>query len=457
MPVGIRATTTRSASTRKRRRHHRATFFESVFFLAIFFVGLLVFLFHLFTWLIPYWLDATAYERVPCTIRDSRLVERRADDRADDQTDVHSDDRVEYGAEFGITYVFEGVTYTKKVAYRHPDEPEDAFFADKHQAETLLARFPVGRPTFCWLAVDDPESVFLVRDILPWGWYVQTIALILILFGALGFWWSIRHRSLSEERRAVRVNGISAPAANVGKPTGKTVLFPTIPDDTTINESPGTQLAFRLASDVRHSIRLIVIVVFSLFWNAASWGGLLYFLWIGAEGWIDHLFTALFGIVFCGFGLFLAIACFQQILQAFGCGPTLLEISDHPLYPGRRYRLVMIQPGVFRVVRFELRLICEEIARFRQGTDTITNRKEVFRHLLFERSDFETTHDTMIQHEMLLRLPLGAMHSMRCESNEILWKLVVHARMVGWPDLYREYPIVVRPTPSQEWDAGEDY
>lgn len=425
---------------------------EILFFLAVFCVGLIIFLFQLLTWTIPRRIEESRLQKIPCRVEAARLLSRDTSPSEADTTETPSTNgdgaesrngvkaernglRREYRPEFDISYRFGADRTLRQRTLGVETDGEEHYLADKKRAEAILAAFPVGEILDCWVDRDNPETAYLLRDNPSWGWCVQGIALILVVFGAVGLWWALRFRSISEERRAARVNGF-APSPDAST---------TIPEATFINDSPGTHLAYRLPAVSQPTTRLFGIVVFAIVWNLAVWGGLLIILFAGGQDRADNIFTAIFGIAFCGFGVVLAIIAIHYLLQAFGCGPTLLEISDHPLYPGRNYRLILTQPGVFRVIHFELRLVCEEIARFRQGTDTITNRKEVFRQVLYERNDFETTADMPIQHEMLLRLPLGAMHSLRCESNEIRWKLVIEARLAGWPDLYRECPIIVNP------------
>ena len=161
--------------------------------------------------------------------------------------------------------------------------------------------------------------------------------------------------------------------------------------------------------------------------------------------WSDHVFGSILRVIFCGVGLVLLIAVFHRILLTFAIGPTLLEISDHPIYPGRRYRLLLLQSGVLRFRELVVAIVCVEIARFHQGTDTITSRKEVFRQPLFSRTDFETTASVPLEQEFFLQLPLGAMHSFRRENNEIQWRIDVFAQLVGWPDIHRDCQVIVQP------------
>jgi hypothetical protein len=50
-----------------------------------------------------------------------------------------------------------------------------------------------------------------------------------------------------------------------------------------------------------------------------------------------------------------------------------------------------------------------------------------------------------LHEEFYLQLPEGVMHSFRQKNNEVAWKLEFTAQLVGWSELRRDCPIVVRP------------
>jgi hypothetical protein len=107
--------------------------------------------------------------------------------------------------------------------------------------------------------------------------------------------------------------------------------------------------------------------------------------------------------------------------------------------------VLLHQDGVLQFQTLTVDLVCEEIARFHQGTDTITNRLDVFRQTIFSRSEFSTKPESPLHEEFFLHLPPGCMHSFRHKNNEVAWKLEFTARLVGWSELRRDCPIVVRP------------
>jgi len=149
--------------------------------------------------------------------------------------------------------------------------------------------------------------------------------------------------------------------------------------------------------------------------------------------------------LFLGIGFVLYWVVARQLWVTFRVAPTLLELSDHPIYPNRKYRILLHQDGTLQFEHLTVDLVCEEIARFHQGTDTVTNRHDVFRQTIFSRSDFSTTPESPLHEEFFLHLPEGAMHSFRWKNNEVTWKLEFTASLVGWSELRRDCPIVVRP------------
>jgi len=161
----------------------------------------------------------------------------------------------------------------------------------------------------------------------------------------------------------------------------------------------------------------------------------------GKPDWLLTLFLIPFALV--GIGL---IAIFiRQVLVTTGIGPTLVEISDHPLCPGRSCRLFLSQSGRLAVDSLRMTLVCEEEATYRQGTDTRTETREVYRQEVLRRDRFEIHRGLPFEAECELEVPAGAMHSFKGQHNEVNWKLVVHGDVVGWPAYKRSFPVIVCP------------
>ena len=161
----------------------------------------------------------------------------------------------------------------------------------------------------------------------------------------------------------------------------------------------------------------------------------------GKPDWLLTLST----VPFAAIGIGAIVALVRQLLVATGIGPTLVEISDHPLTPGGQYRLFLSQSGWLTMNRLRVLLICEEIATYRQGTDTRTEIREVFRKELFRRDNFEIRGGMPFECDIDLALHDGAMHSLAADHNEIAWTLLVEADAAGWPQCKRAFPVIVRP------------
>ena len=123
-----------------------------------------------------------------------------------------------------------------------------------------------------------------------------------------------------------------------------------------------------------------------------------------------------------------------------------MEVSDQPLIPGRQYELSLSQTGRLRMKSLEVYLICEEQARFRQGTNSRTERHRVFERAAYRCKDFQIRQDVPFQARFPIELPAGAMHSFKSEHNEINWSLVVHGKAAGWPEFRRSFPLIVYPS-----------
>ncbi len=421
---------------------------ELYIFFSIFLIGLVFLWIHVVAWVIPQWKLLSESVAANCTVLETRIETKSEDDSV---TLYRPEIRIKFASEEGdiVVWTYDSDTLTRS----------GGFSTNRKTAENVVAQYEVGKSYSCWYHPDNPEKAVLKRETSVWGWYFLAIPICLAIFGLGGIFRSVQLFSVSDERKAakgVKSNTNFDSSAASGAPAVS--LFPTVPDSRMINESPGTYLAFRLPTTSLPSIRLVVLTIFTIVWNAICWTILVWSLYHSGGSRAELIFATLFGIVFCGIGLFLTIWIIHYLLTAFGIGPTIFEISDHPIYPGRKYRVLLMLTGTQRYRSLNVALVCEEIARFRQGTDTITSRKEVYSQPLYFREDFETARDEPLRKEFFIRLPHGAMHSMRLEHNEIVWKIVLHANLINWPELHCECPVIVQPySVSEDRDRFLDH
>ena len=386
-------------------------------------VGIVIFGLQLWTWAIP---QLTLYQEfVPSRgiVLEKRIVEQTFGTE------------VRYRPEVLLEHTVDGRAYRVWTFDYHTLRPKEGFTVHQELAESALEPFAVRQWTNCWYRVKYPEQAIVVWQISIWGWFLLLLSFSLIVLGLVGLPQAFRLLAVSKERQV----------AALTLPTPHTSDWATIPDIRSINESPGTHLAFRLPLGHRPLFSLIGQTVFAAAWTIIAFVVLIQSFFDTAGDWKDLLLNILFRGLFCAVGVVLYWMVARQLWATFRVAPTLLELSDHPIYPNRKYRVLLHQDGVLSFQHLTVDLVCEEIARFHQGTDTVTNRLDVFRQTISSRSDFNTTPELPLHEEFYLQLPEGGMHSFRQRNNEVAWKLEFTAQLTGWSELRRDCPIVVRP------------
>ncbi len=188
----------------------------------------------------------------------------------------------------------------------------------------------------------------------------------------------------------------------------------------------------------------MIWLVVCLLWNAilapfvavAAWGFL--------RGEPDWLLSG-FLLPFLVLGVGLVAVFLRQVLVTTRIGPTLVEISELPLYPGKRYEIFLAQAGRLKMKGLEVMLVCDEEATFRHGTNTRTETHRVYSQQLYRREAFSVRHGMPFEARCALHVPAGAMHSFHSEHNEVRWRILVRGNVAGWPDYERSFPVIVHP------------
>ena len=399
---------------------------EALAFLTILIVGIVFFAIQLWTWARPQLILYQEYVPSRGIIFNTRISEQTFGTET------------RYRPEVLLEHTVDGKTYRTWTFDYHTLQPKEGFTAQRELAESALEPFTIGRRTNCWYRINYPEQVIVVWNVSIWGWFLLLLFFSLIILGLVGLPQSFRLLAVSKERRAALLTIPKDSARNTSD-------WSTIPDIRIVNESPGTHLAYRLPLGHRPIFPLAGQTLFATAWTVIALVVLIQSFFDSFGTWIDYLLGILFRALFCGVGVALFYGVVRQLWITFRVAPTLLELSDHPIYPNRKYRILLHQDGILKFQDLTVDLVCEEIARFHQGTDTVTNRQDVFRQTIFSRSDFSTTPKSPLHEEFFLQLPEGAMHSFRQKNNEVAWKLEFVANLVGWSELRRDCPIVVRP------------
>jgi hypothetical protein len=263
------------------------------------------------------------------------------------------------------------------------------------------------------------------------------------MIGGGGLALSVLSWGKSNERKAALLQK----AANLDPltPVGRAGYeFPNVPGIADVTNSPGTTLRYRLPIARSPVWTLGAALAACLFWNGIVGGFALIAVrghWSGDPDW----FLTVFLIPFVLVGIALVYFFFRQLLITTGIGPTLVEISDHPLYPGHRYQLFLSQSGRLRMNALEVLLVCEEEVTFRHGTDARTETRRVYEKPILRHEAFDIRRGLPFESLCEFDVPAGGMHSFKSERNEINWSVVVRGDVAGWPDYQRSFPVIVYP------------
>jgi len=357
-----------------------------------------------------------------------------------------------YRPEVKIRYTVDGdahTAWTYDIATAR--DARESFVPDRASAKAAYERFVVGERYPCWYDPSSPDVVVLVREPRWWIWLAMIVPGLLIVIGGGGLVYGAITWGKSTERRAAL--GQWRPPVP-GGPNGRTdsfatsgrtdAAFPNVPTGVDITNSPGTRLAYRLPVGTSPGWALLGLTAICMVWN----GTVAVFGTIVVRGHLisrPDWFATLFLVPFALIGLILIGLLVRQLRRTTGIGPTRMEISDHPVRPGERYELFFSQSGKLRVKSMQVLLVCEERATYRQGTDTRTERREVRRHRLFRREGFQVLSAAPFEAMFDLRIPADAMHSFISAHHAVQWRLVVRARLHGWPRMRRDFPLVVLP------------
>jgi len=279
-------------------------------------------------------------------------------------------------------------------------------------------------------------------------WVLVLVLSSFVLLGGGGVIWTVLHASATRERRSALVRraanldlrGPSRPPTAAASPP----VYPNIPSDANLTNSPGVKLSYRLPVVQSPAWRLVFASVFGLIWNVSA-AFLIYFAVKSILSGQPEWFLVLFIIPFVAVGVWVVRDFVRQMLIHTGIGPTHLEISGHPLRPDTGYQVYVSQGGRLSMHSLTLSLVCEEAATSQQGTDLRTETKVVFDRQIFRQTHFRIDPGLPFEHQCSVEIPAHAAHSFQSEHNAVNWKLVVRGEAESWPPFERAFPVIVYP------------
>ncbi|MES1213102.1 MAG: DUF3592 domain-containing protein [Singulisphaera sp.] len=328
-------------------------------------------------------------------------------------------------------------------AWSHYDIAGAYSQVDEATVEKTLSEFKPGTVCDCWYDPREPGTVVLVRGYTWFTWLMLLLPASFIFLGGGGLLLAVLTWGKSTERIAATAPNASSLDLILPTPGTGTQLFPSVPDPQDLNDSPGTFLKYRLTPGTGGWTTAAIAVVCAL-WNLAA----IVFARSAVEsfrsGEPDWWLTIL--VVLLGpLGILLLVVLGRRMFMAASIGPTLVEISAHPLIPGGGYEIYMSQAGRMAVQELRLKLVCEEVALYRQGTNTRKTVRRVFEQTLVARESFQIGQGLPFEARCRLQVPYDAMHSFKSTHNRIDWKLVASGKVARWPDFERAFPVVIRP------------
>jgi hypothetical protein len=341
--------------------------------------------------------ESAAWQETPCTILSSGVKAHRSDKG--------------------------GNTYSIDIRYRYSWQGEE-LIGDRYNFDMgsssgydwrkqIVNQYPPGTRTRCYVNPNDPLDTVLVRDSNS-GWWgllpgVFVLAGIGMIFGA-------RKTQRSESRTGLRSASLFPERG--GELTGSSA---TSNGPTTLKPANSPIGAF------------IFLLIFALFWNGVVWT-------ILAVTKLDTGAKVFLGL-FAAIGVLILLAALHQFLALFNPRP-ILQASSGSVRLGESIEVRFQFTGrVQRIQRLTLKLEGKEVATYRRGTDTVTD-KSVFAEIVL----LDTTDRAQMQSGTVTAvLPSDSMHTFEARNNKIVWTLHLHGAIPRWPDVSQEFEINVLP------------
>jgi hypothetical protein len=389
---------------------------------------------------VPEWRVNHEFVETQGTVLMTRLGEHEADEQAEDEPDEQ--EQPLYRPEVLVEYRAAGKMYQEKTydIHFHSDR---AFSADREAQQAALDAFEEGDKIPIWYDPADPKTVVVVRGYTWLLWILLLLPVAFILIGGVGLILTVFHWGKSIEHRVATTQ--MASRLNPLKEAEKGLFeYPFVPQDSNLTNSPGTRLKYRLPIDLSRGWRLLAIAAACLFWNSIVAVFAVIAINSHLAGEPEWLLT-LFVLPFAAVGLAMIYFFVREVFVVTAVGPTQLEISDHPLQPGGSYRVYVSQGGRLTINSLALSLVCDEVATYRQGTDTRTEQACVYLERLLHRERVELLPQAAFEEQLDLAIPAECMHSFKAGHNEIRWRLLVRGDIAGWPPFERSFPVVVVP------------
>jgi hypothetical protein len=275
-------------------------------------------------------------------------------------------------------------------------------------------------------------------------WVALLVVTTFVLVGGAGLFLTVWEIGASAERRSAIIRR----AANIElirEVRTRQDGLPNIPRGFNLTNSPGVKLTYRLPSLESPAWHLTAAAITAIL--CLTIDAVLVAIAVRAVQRHQPPYALIaFLVPFTAVTGWSTVYFVRQLFLYTWIGPTRIEISDHPLFPGKNYQVYLSQGGHLRVKNLTLRLVCEEEVTFRQGTDLRVERRSVYSQPIFSQNDFTIEPAKDFEHQAVFEIPSEAMHSFQAPHNAIVWKFVVEGTFYRWPAMVRSFPIIVYPS-----------
>ena len=345
-----------------------------------------------------------------------------------------------------------------QVAYTPSDTPQVTAWTrhgvgrdtpSREEAEAALARYEAGDRLPCWYDPADPQRVLLSVQRRWWPWLVLSIPISLSVLGAVGLIRTVvSSRSSAERRSAMASRGVDLSQfdATALRPTVATGLPPL--DET--DASPGTEWRHRLAPDGAPGWRVAGMVALCLVWNLLV---ALFAYQIGV-GYLSPAVRVGVAALLAGplgvIGWRMTLSTWRDARGSGAAGTTRLEVDRQPIRLGETARALLTCTGPIRLRSLVVSLVCEEIATFRQGTDTRTATAEASRKALLRERRIDLESDDSLRRELDIAFAIESPHSFVSPNNEVRWVIEVELTPVSREPITQRFPLCVYPSDTTQ-------
>jgi hypothetical protein len=363
-------------------------------------------------------LSAGSWNQVPARVISSDVRSHRGDDSTT------------YSVNILYAYSIDGREYRSN-RYGFMNASSSGYRGKKE----IVRRYPAGTRFTAYVNPSDPTEAVIERGFTK-DMFLLLVPAAFMGVGGIGIYYSARH--------AVRAR-LAAQLANGDAPVSGRFVRPmktSAPEAGRLNMGRLNGLTLR----PRHSpvAKIVGVTFICLFWN----GIVSIFLYQVIKSWANgrgEVCLTVFLIPFVAVGVGLVFGVFYSLLALFN-PRCALSLEKGQLALGEAVEMRWTFDGRYdRIHRLVLRVEGREEATYRQGTNTHTD-KNVF----YVLDLIDTTRALDIRAgKARWNVPAETMHSFSAPNNKIVWVLILHGHIQGWPDVKEEYPLTVGPLGAQ--------